>query len=180
MQGLVYPIVMQGRCDTTDDFTTTPFNLVQSSFALVELAKSITAHCLILSFHLFFFFHSLCPVEMSYDRCSGRAKLKPEDLETWPNHLSFRFLTTVRSSSYSPLATWIFLRTSFFGYVGLVRTVQLPSVASTSKAFILFSCSAVKVHESQAYRNMEMTRKHISFTFDQSECCYLSILASGL
>ena len=37
---------------------------------------------------------------------------KPEDLETWPNHLSFRFLTRVRSSSYSPMAAWIFLRTS--------------------------------------------------------------------
>ena len=37
---------------------------------------------------------------------------KPEDLDTWPNHLSFRFLTRVRSSSYSPMAAWIFLRTS--------------------------------------------------------------------
>ena len=35
---------------------------------------------------------------------------KPEDLETWPNHLSFRFLTRVRSSSYSPMAALIFLR----------------------------------------------------------------------
>ena len=33
----------------------------------------------------------------------------PEDLETWPNHLSFRFLTRVRSSSYSPMAVWVFL-----------------------------------------------------------------------
>ena len=30
----------------------------------------------------------------------------------------------------------------------------------------LFSNSAVKVHDSQAYRNMEMTRERISFTFD--------------
>ena len=37
---------------------------------------------------------------------------KPEDLETWPNHLSFHFLTRVRISSYSPMAAWIFLRTS--------------------------------------------------------------------
>ena len=37
---------------------------------------------------------------------------KPEDLETWPNHLSFRSLTRVRSSSYSPMADKIFLRTS--------------------------------------------------------------------
>ena len=31
---------------------------------------------------------------------------------------------------------------------------------------VLFSNSAVKVHDSQAYRNMEMTRERISFTFD--------------
>ena len=29
---------------------------------------------------------------------------KQEDLETWPNHLSFPFLTKVRSSSYSSMA----------------------------------------------------------------------------
>ena len=34
------------------------------------------------------------------------------DLETWPNHLSFRFLIRVSSSSYSPMAAWIHLRTS--------------------------------------------------------------------
>ena len=37
---------------------------------------------------------------------------KPEDLEIWPNHLILRFLTRVRSSSYSQMAAWIFLRTS--------------------------------------------------------------------
>ena len=35
-----------------------------------------------------------------------------------------------------------------------------------SKACVLFSSSAAKVHDSQAYRNMDMTRKRISFTFD--------------
>ena len=39
---------------------------------------------------------------------------KPEDLETWPKHLSFCFLTRVRSSSCSPMADWIFLRTPSF------------------------------------------------------------------
>ena len=37
---------------------------------------------------------------------------KLEDLQTWPNHLSVWFLTRVRSSSYSLLIAWIFLRTS--------------------------------------------------------------------
>ena len=30
---------------------------------------------------------------------------------------------------------------------------------------VFFSNSAVKVHDSQAYKNMEMTRERISFTF---------------
>ncbi|MES9993104.1 MAG: hypothetical protein ABW098_14190, partial [Candidatus Thiodiazotropha sp.] len=35
-----------------------------------------------------------------------------------------------------------------------------------SKVWVLFTSSAVKAHESQAYRNMEMTRERISLTFD--------------
>ena len=37
---------------------------------------------------------------------------------------------------------------------------------SSQKSCVLFSNSAVKVHDSKAYRNMEMTRECISFTFD--------------
>ena len=46
----------------------------------------------------------------------------PEDFETWPNHLSFHFLTRVRSLSYSPMAAWIF--TSLLGNMVLVRNVK--------------------------------------------------------
>ena len=35
-----------------------------------------------------------------------------------------------------------------------------------SKACVFFTYSAVKVHDLQTYRNMEMTRERISFTFD--------------
>ena len=35
----------------------------------------------------------------------------PEDHETWPYHLSFRFFTMVRRSSCTPIAFWILLRT---------------------------------------------------------------------
>ena len=44
-----YPITVEGRRDTTDEFATIPFHLVLSSAALVELAKSIPVHSLILS-----------------------------------------------------------------------------------------------------------------------------------
>ena len=44
----------------------------------------------------------------------------------------------------------------------------------------LSSTSAVKVHDSQAYRNIGMTRERISFTFDPWVCFYRSRLASAL
>ena len=105
---LFYPITLEGRRGTTDEFATIPFHLDLFSAALVELAKSIPAHSLILSSHLFFclplfLFPFTVPCRIVF--------AKPEDLETWPIHLSFRFLTRVRSSSYSPMAAWIFLRT---------------------------------------------------------------------
>ena len=106
---LFYPITLGGHRGTTDEFATIPFHLDLFSAALVVLAKSIPIHSLILSSHLFFclllfLFPFTVPCRIVFD--------KPEDLETWPNHLSFRFLTRVRSSSYSPMAAWIFLRTS--------------------------------------------------------------------
>ena len=108
---LFYFITLEGRRGTTDEFATIPFHLVLFSAVLVELAKKkiIPVHSLILSSHLFFclslfLFPFTVPCRIVFAR--------PEDLETWPNHLIFRFLTRVRSSSYSPMAVWIFLRTS--------------------------------------------------------------------
>ena len=106
---LFYPITLEGRRGTTYELATIPFHLDLFSAALVELAKSIPVHYLILSSHLFFclplfLFPFTVPCRIVF--------AKPGDLETWPNHLSFRFLTRVRSSSYSPMAAWIFLRTS--------------------------------------------------------------------
>ena len=51
---LFYPITLQGRRGTTDDFATIPFHLDLFSAALIELAKSFPVHSLILSSHLFF------------------------------------------------------------------------------------------------------------------------------
>ena len=155
---LFYPITLEGRRGTTDEFATIPFHLDLFSAALVELAKSIPVHSLILSSHLFFclplfLFPFTVPCRIVF--------AKPEDLEAWPNHLSFRFLTRVRSLSYSPMAAWIFLQTS-----SLVTWSLYEMFNSGSKACVLFSNSAVKVHDSQAYRNMEMARECISFTFD--------------
>ena len=51
---LFYPITLEGRRGTTDEFATIPFHLDLFSAAPVELAKSIPVHSLILSSHLFF------------------------------------------------------------------------------------------------------------------------------
>ena len=152
-----------GSSGTTDEFATIPFHLDLFSAALVELAKSIPVHSLILSSHLFFclplfLFPFTVPCRIVF--------AKPEDLETWPNHLSFRFLTRVRSSSYSPMAAWIFLRTSSLVTWSLYDMLSSLRLHLISKACVLFSNSAVKVYHSQAYKNMEMTRERISFTFD--------------
>ena len=100
---LFYPITLEGHRGTTDELATIPFHLDLFSAALVELAKSIPVHSLILSSHLFvclplFLFPFTMPCRIVF--------AKPEDLETWPNYLSFHFLTRVRSSSCSPMAAW--------------------------------------------------------------------------
>ena len=51
---LFYPITLEGRRCTTDEFATIPFHHVLFSAVLVELAKSIPVYSLILSAQLFF------------------------------------------------------------------------------------------------------------------------------
>ena len=100
---------LEGRRVTTDEFATIPFHLVLFSAALVALAKSIPVHSLILSSHLFF---CLSPFLFRFTVPCRIVFAKPEDLLMWPNHLSYYFLNRVRSSSYSPMAAWFFMRTS--------------------------------------------------------------------
>ena len=51
---LLFSITSEGHGGTTDKFATNPFHIVLFSSALVELAKSVSVHSLILSLHLFF------------------------------------------------------------------------------------------------------------------------------
>ena len=102
---LFYPISLAGHQGTTG-ICNNPFPSFPVPAALVELAKSIPVHSLILSSNLLFclplfLFPFTVPCRIVF--------AKPEDLATWLNHLSFRFLTRVRSSSYSPMVAWIFL-----------------------------------------------------------------------
>ena len=81
-----------GHRATTDEFATIPFRLVLAalvSAALVELTNSIPIHSLILSSHLF-----LClPLLFPFPVPCRIVIAKPEDFETCPNRLNFRFLT---------------------------------------------------------------------------------------
>ena len=218
----------------TDEFATIPFHLDLFSAALVELAKSIPVHSLILSSHLVFWlplflFHFTAHVpgrvaqsvghltrkprvlgsipglatyfrfssafsrravvsywrkyvhevlanrlgglslprksvvrltdrpDMTLDVYRGRKTTmqqqqqqqitvpcrivfaKPEDLETWPNHLIFRFLTRVRSLSYSPMAAWIFLRTSSLVTWSIYEMCSIASGSISSQKPAFFS-----------------------------------------
>ena len=97
---LFYPITLEGCRGTTDEFATIHFHPVLFSASLAELAMSIPVHSLILSSHLFF---CLPLFLFPFTVPCGIVFAKPRDLEKWPNHLSFYFLTRVRSSSYSPI-----------------------------------------------------------------------------
>ena len=94
---LFYPITLECRRGTTYEFVAIPFHFVLFAPALVELAMSIPVHSLILSSHLFF----CLPLLLFLLSVVSIVFAKPEDLETCPNHRSFRFLTRVRSSSVS-------------------------------------------------------------------------------
>ena len=103
------PQTLEDCWGITYDFTTIPFHLVLFSAALVELAKSVPVHSLILSSHLFF---SLPLLLLLFTVHCRIVFAKPEDLQTWSNHLRVCFLTRVGSSSHSLMAAWIFLQTS--------------------------------------------------------------------
>ena len=66
----------------------------------------------------------------------------------------FYSLPLLRPSLFSSITIWIFLPTSSLGS------------SSSLGPDILFSNSAVKAHDSQAYGHMALTKKRTSFTFD--------------
>ena len=74
-----YPITLESRRGTTDEFATIPFHLDLFSAALVELAKSIPVRSLILSSHRFFYL----PLFLFQFTVPSRTVFaKPEDRET--------------------------------------------------------------------------------------------------
>ena len=123
-----------------------PFHLVLFSAALVEQTNPILVNSFILSSHLF-----LCqPLLFPFTVFCRIVFAKPEDFEAWPNHLSFHFLTRVRSLSYSPMAAWIFLQTSLLVHGPCTKCyIAFDSISSQKPVFFsltLQSRSMIHMH----------------------------------
>ena len=134
---LFYPITLEGRRGTIGEYATIPFHLVLFSAALVELAKSIPVHSLISSSHLFF----CLPLFLFPFTVSCRIVFaKPEDLETWPSHLSFHFLL---ESGLCHILQWLlgtFCVPSIGSMVlGRKCSIASGSISSQKPAFFLFT-----------------------------------------
>ena len=150
-----------GHQGATDEFATIPFHLVLFSAALVELTNSILVHSLILSSHLF-----LClPLLFPFTVPCTIVLAKPEDFEMWPNHLSFSFLTRVRSYHILQWLPGSFCKPPYWQH-GPSKKCYIAFDSISSQSLLFFSTSAAKVHNSQVYRNIGMTREPMSFIFD--------------
>ena len=87
----------------------------------------------------------------------------PDEQETCPYCFSFQFLfTVVRRSSCGLIACWILARTSLLVTRSSYEVCSILWQHLISMACILLCSSAVRVHDSQAYRKMDVTRERIS------------------
>ena len=155
----IISLIREGRWGTTVDFATNFLHFSLFSTALWDLANSRHVHSVMLSSHLFLcrpclLSPSTVPCKMILDR--------PDEQETCPYHFGLRLFTIVRRSSCGPIAWWILARTSslvtwsLYEMRGILRWHLIPV------ACILLWSSAVRVHDSQAYRKMDVTREGIS------------------
>ena len=132
------------------------------STALWDLANSRPVHSLIWSSHFFLCLPCLLP---PFTLPCKMVLARPDERDTCPYHCSLRLFTIVRRSSCSSIACWILARTSSLVTWSLYEMRQ-PLI---SMACILLWSSAVRVHDSQAYRKMEVTRERISCILELRE-----------
>ena len=98
----------EGRCGTTDYFTTSFLHFSLFSTVLWDLANYRAVHSLMFSSYLFYCLPCLHP---PFTVPCKMVLARPEERETWPYHCSLRLFTMVRSSC-GPIACWILARTS--------------------------------------------------------------------
>ena len=90
----------------------------------------------------------------------------PNDRVTCPYHFSLRLYTEVRRSSYGPMAFPILVFTSSLVMWSLYEIPRSLQKHLLSNACILLSMSAVIVHVSHAYKNMDMAKERISLILE--------------
>ena len=148
-----------GRWGTTDDFATSFLHFSLFSTALWDLPNSRPVHSLMLSSHLFLCLPCLLP---PFTVPCKMVLARPDERETWAYHCSLRLVTIVRRSSCGPIACWMLARTFSLVTWSLYEMCSILRLHLISMACILLWSSAVRVHDSQANRKMDVTRERIS------------------
>ena len=151
---LSYPSCsLSDRWGTTVDFTTSFLHSSRFSTFRSMIFHSRPVHSLMLSSHRF-----LClPLRLPPLTVPCRIVLaSPDDRVTYPYHFSLSLFTEVRRSSYGPMAFPILAFTSSLVMWSLYEIARSLRKHLISNACILLSMSAVMVHVSYAYKNMDM------------------------
>ena len=151
------------RWGTTVDFTTSFLHSSWFSAFHSMMFHSRPVHSLMLSTHCF-----LClPLRLPPWTVPCRIVLaSPDDLVTCLNHFSLHLFTVVKRSSYGPMAFPILAFTSSLVMWSLYEIPRSLRKHLISNACILLSMSAVMVHVSHAYKNMDMAWERISLILE--------------
>ena len=112
-----------------------------------------------LSSHLFFYLPCLLP---PFTVPCKMVLARPDEQETCPYHCSMHLFTMVRRSLCGPIASWILAQTSSFVTWSLYEMHIILQKHLISMVCILLFSSAVGAHNSQTYRNMDVTKECIS------------------
>ena len=151
------------RWGTTVDFTTSFLHSSRFSAFRSAMFHWRPVHSLMLSSHRF-----LClPLRLPpWTVPCGIVLASPDDRVTCPYHFSLRLFTVVKRSSYGPMAFPILAFTSSLVMWSLYEIPRSLRKHLISNACILLSMSAVMVHVSHAYKNMDMARERISLILE--------------
>ena len=94
---------------------------------------------------------------------------RSDERETWLYHCSLHLFTIVRRPSCGPIACWTLAQTFLLVTWSLYEMCSILREHLISMACILLWSSAVRVHDSQAYRKMDVTRECISCILELTE-----------
>ena len=148
---LIYPLTTQ-VVGAPQMISQPVFSIFPCSPLPWDLANSRPVHSLMLPSHLFLSLPCLLP---PFTVPCKIVLARPDEQEIWLCHGSLCLFTMVRRSSCGPIACWILAWT-------LYEMCSILQEHIISVACILLWSSAVRVHDSQAYRKMDVTRECIS------------------